>query len=195
MAVLSEDKTGYGISSPDVPGISLDRPGLWKYSTNFIPRNSNVFFNLYNNQWSTNFTEWIEGSWSVKFYIWAIDDFNPEKDLITPAEELRVPLLAGFASNGNASIPSYAKGIEVSMKGVLVTAFGKNPNGDGMILRLWEQAGNSGNCIVSLPDCLNGREVIPVNLRGEENGRAFKVTDGKISIEVSSFKPYTFIIL
>ena len=158
MAVLGKDNRGYGISSPDVPGISLDRPGLWKYSTDFIPRDPSVFFNLYNNQWSTNFTEWIEGSWSAKFYIWTIDDYTPEKDLITPAEEMRVPLLAGFSSNGNGSIPASAIGIEVSMKGVMVTAFGKNPDGEGLILRLWEQAGNSGKCIVNLPNNLNGRK-------------------------------------
>jgi hypothetical protein len=195
MAILGTNNRGYGISSPDVPGISLDRPGLWKYSTNFIPQNPNVFFNLYNNQWSTNFTEWIEGSWSAKFYIWAIDDFKPERDLVTPAEELRVPLLVGFATHGNGSIPASAKGIEVSMKGVLITAFGKNPDGEGLILRIWEQAGNSGECIVSLPKNLNGRKVIPVNLRGEETGKAFVVDDSKISIKVSSYKPYSFILL
>ena len=37
--------------------------------------------------------------------------------------------------------------------------------------------------------------MIQVNLRGEETGKAFEVVDSKISIEVSSYKPYSFIIL
>jgi len=195
IAVTGSDKKGFGISSPDVPGISLDRPGLWKFTRNFIPSNPNVFFNLYNNQWSTNFTEWIEGSWSAKFYIWPVDNYDNEKAIITPSEEFRVPLLAEFSAGGNGPMPVYAKGIELSMKGVLVTAFGKNPYGDGLILRLWEQAGNSGKCTISLPEGLEGKVVIPVNLRGEVTGSPFQISDNKISLEITAYKPYSFVVM
>lgn len=195
ITVTGSDKKGFGISSPDVPGVSLDRPGLWKFTRNFVPTKPNVFYNLYNNQWSTNFTEWIEGSWSAKFYIWAVDSYNGEKSVITPSEEFRVPLLAAFSDKGNSSIPVSAKGIELSMKGVLVTAFGKNPYGDGLILRLWEQAGNSGTCTVSLPDGLEGKIVIPVNLRGEVTGSPFEIKDNSISVDIKGYKPYSFMIL
>ena len=100
IAVTGSDRKGFGISSPEVPGISLDRPGLWKFTRNFIPSKPNVFYNLYNNQWSTNFTEWIEGSWSAKFHIWSIDNLDNEKSIITPSEEFRVPMLAEFAAGG-----------------------------------------------------------------------------------------------
>jgi hypothetical protein len=46
-----------------------------------------------------------------------------------------------------------------------------------------------------LPNSLNGRKVISVNLRGEETGKAFEIAGGKISIEISRYKPYSFIIL
>ena len=195
IAVTGSDKTGFGISSPDVPGISLDRPGLWKFTRNFIPSNPNVFYNLYNNQWSTNFTEWIEGSWSAKFYVWPVGSYDGEKSLITPSEEFRVPMLAGFAVEGVGSLPVTAKGIELSMKGVLVTAFGKNPYGDGLILRLWEQSGNNGRCTVSLPEGLNGKIAIPVNLRGEAAGSPFEIKDNTISLDIKEYKPYSFMIL
>ena len=194
IAITGNDKNGFAVSSPDVPGISLDRPGLWKFTRNFIPSNPNVFYNLYNNQWSTNFTEWIEGSWSAKFYIWPVDNFDNEKSIITPAEEFRVPMLAAFAARSDGSIPVSAKGIELSMKGVLVTAFGKNPYGNGLILRLWEQAGKSGRCTVSLPEGMEGKIVIPVNLRGEVAGNPFKIKDNKISLDINRFKPYSFVI-
>ncbi len=160
-----------------------------------FPSKPNVFYNLYNNQWSTNFTEWIEGSWSAKFYIWPVDSYDNEKSIITPSEEFRVPMIAGFAEGGNGSIPVSAKGIELSMKGVLVTAFGKNPYGDGLILRLWEQAGNNGKCIISLPEGLNGKVAIPVNLRGEVAGSPFEIRNNSISVDIKGYKPYSFMIL
>ena len=92
-------------------------------------------------------------------------------------------------------MPVYAKGIELSMKGVLVTAFGKNPYGDGLILRLWEQAGNSGKCTISLPEGLEGKVVIPVNLRGEVTGSPFQISDNKISLEITAYKPYSFVVM
>jgi alpha-mannosidase len=195
IAITGPDKKGFGISSPDVPGISLDRPGLWKFSKNFIPSNPNIFYNLYNNQWSTNFTEWIEGSWTAKFYIWPVGSYAGEKSIITPSEEVRVPLLAEFAAGGNGSMPASAKGIELSMKGVLVTAFGKNPYGDGLILRFWEQSGNSGKCTVSLPEGLNGKKAVPVNLRGEVTGSPFEIKDNTISLDIKAYKPYSLMIL
>jgi alpha-mannosidase len=195
IALTGADMKGFGISSPDVPGISLDRPGLWKFSRNFNPSQPNVFYNLYNNQWSTNFTEWIEGSWSAKFFIWPVENYNNEKAIITPSEEFRVPLIAEFAQGGSGTIPFAAKGIELSMKGVLVTAFGRNPNGNGLILRLWEQAGRSGKCVVSLPEGLEGKTVIPVNLRGEVAGKPFMIENNSMSVEISAYKPYSFMIL
>ena len=86
------------------------------------------------------------------------------------------------------------KGLELSMKGVLVTAFGKNPDGDGLILRLWEQAGNSGKCTVSLPEGLEGKVARPVNLRGEITGAPIEIRNNSLSIEIKAYKPYSYII-
>ena len=41
---------------------------------------------------------------------------------------------------------------------MLVTAFGPNPDGDGTLLRLWEQAGKDGPCRVRLPQELSQRD-------------------------------------
>jgi hypothetical protein len=194
IAITDPDGKGFGISSPDVPGISLDRPGLWKFSRSFAPTTPNVFYNLYNNQWSTNFTEWIEGSWSARFCIWPVDDYNNEKSVITPSEEFRVPMLAEFSTAGKGQMASTSKGIELSMKGVFVTAFGKNPDGDGLILRLWEQAGNSGKCKVTFPEGLEGKIAIPVNLRGEVTGDPIEIRNNSISLDIKEYKPYSYMI-
>jgi len=195
LAVTGPDHNGYGISSPDVPAVSLDRPGLWKFSRSFVPAEPNIFFNLYNNQWSTNFTEWIDGSWNSRFYVWPVSAYNNETSVITPSQETEVPLLADFSPAGNGTIPASAGGIELSMKGVLVTAFGRNPYGDGLILRLWEQAGNSGKCEVKLPEGLTNRVIIPVNLRGEFEGSPYQITGSSITVEIKPYKPFSFVII
>lgn len=194
IAVVDPEGNGVGIASPDVPGISLDRPGLWKYSGTFTPEEPNVFFNLFNNQWSTNFTEWIEGSWQTHFFIWSVDDYQHEKDLITPSEEFRSPLKAAFSEGVQGTLPLQNHGVALSRKGVLVTAFGSSPYGKGTLLRCWEQAGNNGECTISLPGSGQVREAWPVNLRGEPAGEKLRITDNQFTIQIKAWKPYSFIL-
>ncbi|MFC6102741.1 glycoside hydrolase family 38 C-terminal domain-containing protein [Olivibacter domesticus] len=194
MSIIDKYGKGIGLSTPDAPGISLDRPGLWKYSGYFIPRKPNVFVNLYNNLWGTNFAEWIEGSWSAKINLWFIDHFNNEKSIITPSEESRSPLLATLINDPGGYLPVSAAGVQLSQKGVMITAFGKNPDGDGTVLRVWEQAGGSGKMIVTLPDGINAVTAMPVDLRGEKIGEPIKIIAGKFGFEVNAYAPASFIL-
>jgi len=195
MSVIDKYGNGIGLSTPDAPGISLDRPGLWKYSGYFIPQKPNVFVNLYNNLWGTNFTEWIEGSWSARINLWFADHFNNEKSIITPAEESRSPLLAALINDTGGDLPPSAAGVQLSQKGVMITAFGKNPDGDGTVLRVWEQAGVSGKVTVTLPNGIKALTAMPVDLRGEKIGEPIKIISGKFRFEASAYAPAGFILL
>jgi hypothetical protein len=195
MSVIDNSGNGFGLSTPDAPGVSLGKPGLWKFSGYFSPQKPNVFVNLYNNIWSTNFTEWVEGSWSAKINLWFTDHFNNEKSIITPSEESRSPLLSALVNDDNGGdLPVSATGVQLSQKGVLVTAFGKNPDGDGTVLRLWEQAGVSGKMIVTLPDNMKVLNAIPVDLRGEQKGKPIKITSGKFGFDLNAYAPASFIL-
>ncbi len=194
MAVIDTKGQGVGITSPDVPAVSLDRPGLWKYSTSFVPQKPNVFFNLYNNQWSTNFTEWIEGSWSASFYIWSISRFENEASIITPSEEIRDPLMVSLAHGNAGNMPVSSQGISLSEKGILVSYFGVNKDGEGLFLRVWEQAGNSGNCTVKLPEGIRISSAQPVNLRGEKQGNPIQVKSGEFTFELKGYAPASFLL-
>lgn len=194
MAVIDDKGNGVGIATPDAPGISLDRLGLWKYSERFIPKKPNVFVNLYNNLWSTNFTEWIEGSWSARIDVWFTANFNNEKSIITPSEESRSPLLSTLANSNGGHLPISAAGIQLSRKGTMVTAFGKNPDGDGTVLRLWEQAGVSGNLVVTLPKGMKVSSATPVDLRGEKIGEPIEMASGEFSYYVDAYVPASFVL-
>ena len=194
MAIIDNNGNGFGICSPDAPGISLDRPGLWKYSGDFTPKKPNVFFNLYNNQWSTNFTEWIEGSWSARFYLWSITGYDNEKSIITPSEEKRVPLKAAVFNGPEGDLPVTGSGLSLSQKGILVTALGENPDGEGTILRLWEQAGHDSRCIVQFSETLPFRTAQPCDLRGQISGKTYDIMNGKLIFDIKACQPLSFIL-
>ena len=194
LAVLDPSNQGIGLYSPDLPGISLERPGLWKFSRDFIPSKSNVFFNLYNNQWSTNFTEWIEGSWNATVYLWFIDNYDSETSLITPALEKRHPLIAKAGSGKGGTLPAVQSGIQLSTKGLLVSAFGPNPDGDGTILRFWEKSGKRGRVTITLPNGSGFKSARLCNLRGEPFGPDIPITDNKFEAAYNPYQPVSLII-
>lgn len=96
IAIVDNKGNGFGLNTPNAPAVSLDRPGLYRFSGDFIPQRPNVFINLFNTQWGTNFAEWVEGGLSAKVYLWSVDGYENEPSLITPTEETRVPLMAVY---------------------------------------------------------------------------------------------------
>jgi hypothetical protein len=73
-------------------------------------------------------------------------------------------------------------------------AFGENPDGEGTILRLWEQAGIYGNCTVRLSGETKVTSVQPINLRGEKQGNPIKVKNGEFSFELKKYTPASFLL-
>ncbi|MEI2726201.1 MAG: alpha-L-fucosidase [Verrucomicrobiota bacterium] len=160
VAVFGADGRGFGICPLDSPLVSLGEPGGWKYTTNSVTKRATVFVNLFNNQWTTNFRFWNEGTWTSRIRIWMFDRYDPWTSLIKPSLEARFPLQAAVADGPAGMLPLSASGVAVSTNAViksdaagvawasggsvLVTAFGANPDGAGTLLRLWETAGQSG---------------------------------------------------
>ena len=195
LAIIDEAGRGFGLCSPDAPGVSLDRPGLWRYSGYFIPEKPNVFINLYNNQWSTNFTEWVEGSWSARMYVWGVDKFENGSSIVVPSEELRVPLKAVITEGPPGKLPVVNSGIILSMKGVFVTAFCKNPDGAGTLIRLWEQTGGAGTCKVTLPPGTRFTRAELCDLRGQKrDGTLYPIEKGVFELPIHAYQPVSVIL-
>ena len=85
-------------------------------------------------------------------------------------------------------------GLSVSRPGVLATAFGQNPDGPGTLLRLWEQAGVSGVCAVTLPERTAAAAVQSVDLRGRAMGKAVAVKDRMFSLRLGAYSPASFLL-
>jgi hypothetical protein len=96
VAITDAAKSGVAICPIDSPLISLDRPGLWKFSMDFVPAKPTVFVNLYNNMWNTNFPLWIDGSWTSRVRLWPMDASTEgvAENLAVRSWETRLPLLA-----------------------------------------------------------------------------------------------------
>ena len=189
LTVADSHGRGAGICSPDLPLVSLDTPGCWKYSTNFVPRKPVVFFNLFNNQWDTNFRLWNQGTWTTRVRLWSIAGHDAEPALITPSFEARYPLQGVAVEGAAGTAPATQGGLELSRKGILVTAFGANPDGPGTVLRLWEFAGQSGKCRVRLPKGIEVKTIQPLDLRGRPRGEPLVVKNGVFDVNVRAFAP------
>ncbi|SHM03166.1 hypothetical protein [Mucilaginibacter sp. OK098] len=195
VSITQADKSGAGLTPMDSPLISLGEPGLWEFALEHTPTIPSVFVNLYNNMWNTNFALWQDGSWSERVRIWPIDKNTPTApNLIQKSWEARVPLLTGTAEGAAGKLAAKNTGISISRTGVLVTAFGENPDGKGTVLRLWEQGGISGNITVTLPKGSTYTKMIPVNLRGEVAGKPIYVSKDKVTFFIHAYAPASFIL-
>ncbi|MEN6334960.1 MAG: hypothetical protein ABFE01_11910, partial [Phycisphaerales bacterium] len=194
LTITDRQGRGVGICPLDNPLVSLDQPGLFRYSPDFVPRKPAAFVNLFNNQWTTNFRLWNEGTWTARVRLWSVDRFDTQASLITPSLEARYPLLAAACEGKAGTLPLEATGLELSSRGTLVTAFGPNPDGPGIVLRLWEYAGMSGPCRVHLPKTLDAQSVQPVNLRGEPTGAPLPVKASEFTVNLAAFAPSSFVI-
>lgn len=195
LSITGQDGAGIGLCPIDSPCVSLDEPGLWKFSLDYTPKRPTVFVNLYNNEWNTNFPEWQDGSWTSRVRLWVtIEGSDQARDLIDPSWEARLPLLAALADGPGGKLPETQAGVGLSRSGILVTAFGQNPDGAGTLLRLWEQAGKSGECGVRLPAELGVRSAQPVNLRGQPDGPPIEVRNGAFTAPLHAYAPGSFLL-
>lgn len=196
VAITQANQSGMGLTPIDAPLICLGEPGLWKFALDHSPEIPSVFVNIYNNMWNTNFPLWQDGSWSERVRIWSIDAHTPAvPDLIQNSWEARVPLLTGIAEGEAGKLKAMNTGISISRTGVLITAFGENPDGEGTILRLWEQSGISGNCTVSFPEKCNAKAVQPVDLRGNPIGKRISVKNNRFIVDLKKYAPASFLLV
>ncbi len=193
--VSMTDDTGRGVGfcPIDYPLVSLDTPGCWRYSLDFVPKKPVAYVNLFNNQWSTNFRLWNRGTWTSRVRLWAIGHYAAEPSLITPSLEARYPLFAAVADGAPGALPPTRHGLELSRKGIQVTAYGANPDGPGTVLRLWEQAGQSGTVTVRLPEGTTARQAQPVDLHGRPVGKPIPVRNGACKVRVGAFAPVSLV--
>lgn len=193
-----EGGSGVGVCPVDSPLVSLDTPGEYQFDKRFTPEKPHVYVNLYNNHWRTNFAAWIGDGHRMtsRVRIWAFDQFSSEAALYSPAMEARAPLAAARSTARPGALPPVQSGVTLSRKGVAVTAFGPNTDGDGMLLRVWEQGGVTDTLAVTLPEGLEVTRAQQVTLRGEDlpDVRPCEIVAGKFSFPLHAYAPASFVL-
>ena len=176
--------------------VSLGEPGCWRFSWDYLPEKVDVFINLFNNQWNTNFRLWNEGSWRQTVRLWTFEHYDPEASLIRPALEARFPLVGRAAPDAGkrGSQPPKATGLQLSRRNVLVTSFGVDPATQKLMLRLWEQAGEDGPCVITLPKGLNIQSAQPCDLRGRPSGHPLAVKGSCLQVDVRHNAPLNLVL-
>lgn len=188
VALFDAQGRGVGFCPIDSPLVSLDTPGCWKYAVDFVPKKPVAYVNLFNNQWTTNFRLWNQGTWTYRVRLWAFDRFRNEPALVTPSLEARFPLLAAQATGEAGDLAPSQPGLALSRKGVLVTAFGPDDDRSFLRLRLWELAGESGSCRVHLPPS-SLRGLFPVDLRDRTMGAEVRWRRPVFTVPLRAFAP------
>ena len=72
---------------------------------------------------------------------------------------------------------------------MLVTSFGVDPGTQRLMLRLWEQAGKDGPCVITLPKGLAVQAVQPRDLRARPVGDPIAVEAGRVQLDVRHNAP------
>jgi alpha-mannosidase len=201
--------SGTGLCPMDAQLVSLEHPGLWRYTRDFVAHKPDVFVLLFDNVYSTNFRQWIDGSWSSRVRLWATEEAETsDESLIGNSWEARVECLAAVAEARAGKLPAVATGLTVAKagqaaptrsgpgeRGLLVTAFGPNPYGKGTLLRLWEQAGDSGPYTVQLPAGMQARAAHLCDLRGQTIGSPLTVSErGSFNLMIKPMAPVSVIL-
>ena len=100
-----------------------------------------------------------------------------------------------MADGPAGTLPLSQSGLELSRPGIMITAFGPNPDGDGLVLRLWEQAGQSGSVTAKLSPGLRVKTMQPVDLRGQPAGRPIPVKRETFTTPLDAFAPASFTLV
>jgi hypothetical protein len=113
--------------------------------------------------------------------------------LETPFFRVMFDLNRGGKPGG--TLPVSQPSLALSRRGVLVTAFSDDPDRNpSTLLWVWEQAGKSGDLIVSLPKGMKATRATPVNLSGKVTGKPLAISGGKSRFPLSAFAPASFVL-
>ncbi|MFC1552620.1 hypothetical protein ACFL6P_08675 [Candidatus Latescibacterota bacterium] len=196
VTITDSDGSGVAMCPLDHPLISLDQPGCWKYSDDFVPEKPILYLNLFNNMWNTNFRYWYSGRWSSRIRVWTFNTkTGGNAEFVTASLEARLPLMTASAHGKGGVLPKEQNGITCSRKGVIISAYSQNANkSEGTLLRVWEQSGISGELAITFPSEMKIRMAQPVNLRGEDLGESLSVKNGKLRFDLGKYAPASFIL-
>jgi alpha-mannosidase len=131
---VQDDQAGLTIIPFDTPLFSIGEKGIYQYAKEvYVPEQPILHFNLFNNQWGTNFPQWISGNFQYAFRIVPhAGDWKAGRVQQLAAEACMPPqVTSGWKPEGPAGYRFLKEGVE----GIHVLSFKKAEQGDAYVLR------------------------------------------------------------
>lgn len=140
---------GLTVCTPDAPLLSIGGPGVYAYYKEFPgDRKPQLWFDLFNNMWGTNFPQWIEGTLRYRFILWGC----------APGEEERAPARAAEALRGpEEPLPGLPEDLELVHTRV---------EGDTLYITLRHYGGDTAERTIRMP----GAQLAEADLLGRVRG-------------------------
>lgn len=169
---LSDGKNGIAVIAYDTPLFSIGNSAIYKYYESYRKNDPVLFFNTFNNQWATNFPQWLGGNYSFKYRLIPHKGSWKESDLWRLSLESITPAFIGYAPDKTACTPSLpaasSEWINVS-EGMLIQTVKPSEDGNGFIIRLREIKGDTGNVTLSIPFTCKSIDVCDLLERDQKN--------------------------
>jgi len=174
--------------------VSVGRPGLWRFSKEISMEKPDLFVNLYNNQWGTNYRQWIGGTIhsSVSLFITEPKTSNNSSNRFlsdSASKALINPVIRVLKAD---SLPSQLKNslFSISEKSAQLSEV-KWIDNKTVEIRIWEKVGEKQNITVTLHPLFNPLRIEACSFAGEK--KAILTQDNnKFQWELNPFQPQTF---
>ncbi|MCY9696104.1 DUF5054 domain-containing protein [Paenibacillus alginolyticus] len=130
---VQDDHVGLAIIPMDTPLFSIGEKGIYQYSKAYTPEQPILHFNLFNNQWGTNYPQWISGTFQYSFRLapHAGDWHTGRVQQLAAEAFMPLHVTSGWHPDGLKQYGFLKEGIEC----INILAFKKAEQGDAYILR------------------------------------------------------------
>lgn len=146
----SDDRHGLGIIPVDMPLVSISNVGIFEFDPARVPGGSTVYSHLYNTQWGTNFPQWLEGDFS--FRVRLVPGSGDWRGLQSGPVIHSTWHLANWTTRpaaARARLDDGRQAVRLPAGWVLLSMRPRH-DGDGLIIRFWDQLGLARTLPVAL---------------------------------------------
>jgi hypothetical protein len=184
---VSNEKFGVTICPIDAPLVSIGEPRLMEWSGDYVPQKPHLYFNLLNNAWSTNFTEWQGGNFTFRFALKSHKGGWSEAPAF--GERVAVPLVVAPSNSKNGSLEPSDSFLSIDEPGVWILAIKRAYDGDGTVIRLYESTGQRKSVKLNISR-FKAKEAFLTDIL--EVGKPITVDKGIVRVELG---PYAIVTL
>lgn len=189
---ICDDKKGLAIIPLHTPLFSVGEKGILTYRRDYEEKDATLIFNVFNNSWGTNFPQWINGDFTVRYRLIPHEGDWREAGVGKIALEAITPLLStsikGPLADRTASSLNEIALIQTD-ESMEITALKLADDGNGFILRLHEIQGKRHQTVVTLSDRIVSLKACDLLEDGAED---CEITNGRYFFETFPFEVHTF---